>query len=118
MFADEISGGEVVDLFSFHRFVEVEIEIFQAFLISEGGRFGAAFDLTVDADYQFIFEDQFQEFGVVQLRGSRFLQTYFKCLQQATESELFELFTKIGIHHFVPFERRSENRQSNPTTVE
>ena len=59
MFADEVAGGEVIDPFSLHRFIKVEVEIVEAFLISKGGRFGETFDLPITADHHLIFEDEF-----------------------------------------------------------
>ena len=67
-----------------HRRVELEVEVVERFLIAEGGRFGAAGDLSITANDQFIFQDQFQELGVIELRGLGLLQPYFERLRQST----------------------------------
>ena len=78
VFAHEVTGGHVEDLFSFDRRIELEVEIVEAFLITEGRSLGASGDLAIIANDQFIGKDQFQELGMVELGAFGFLKTDFE----------------------------------------
>ena len=73
VFANEVAGGEVEDLFPFHRRVELEVEIVEQLLVTERGSFGAASDLPIATNDQFVRQNQFEEFGVIELRRFGFL---------------------------------------------
>lgn len=84
--ADELAGGQIVDLLSFDGGIECPIEVLQGLLIPEASGFGAFGDQALMADVDFILEDQFQELFMGQLMGAGFLQTQFQAGEQAREA--------------------------------
>ncbi len=62
--ADEIGGGQLVDLYAADGGVEVPVEVFQGLEMMEVGGFGATVQEAFLAHVEFILKDQFQELGV------------------------------------------------------
>jgi len=73
-FADELAAGQIENLLSVNGGVEAPVEIFQRFKAVEVGGLGAAFQLALLADVEFVLEDEFQKLGVAQSVGGGFLE--------------------------------------------
>jgi hypothetical protein len=70
--------------------IEAPIEVFQRFQATEISGLGPAFHQPLLADIDFVLADQFQELGMAQAVGGRFLQANVQSLQQTGEAELFQ----------------------------
>src|SRR4051794_1278014 len=76
--ADELSGGQIVNLLPFDRAVEAPIKVFQCFGFAEAGPFAVTFDQPLCAHIEFVLEDQLQKLRVRQLMALRFAQAQFQ----------------------------------------
>lgn len=85
--ADEVAGGEFVDAGAGDGGVEGEVEVFEAGGAAEGGGFGAAQDLALLADVDFVLEDEFEELGVWQVVALGFLEAHVEALEESGEGE-------------------------------
>ena len=88
--ADEVAGGQIINVFAVDGRIETPVEVFQCFQATEIGGLGAAFHQPLLADIDFVLADQFQELGMAQPVGDGFLQAHVQGLQQAGEAELFQ----------------------------
>ena len=80
--------------------IKTPIEVFQRFQATEVSGLGAAFDQPLLADVDFVLADQFQELGMAQPVGDRFLQAHVQGLQQTGEAELFQGVFKLAHRQF------------------
>ena len=80
--------------------VEGEVEVFQAAGAAEGGGFGAAQDLALLADVDFVLEDEFQEVGVGQVVALGFLEAHVEALEESGEGECAGVVFEgcVGVH--------------------
>lgn len=76
--ADKVPRRQLVHLLPFDRWIEGPVEVFQRFLIPEGGRLDAFADEPLVPDVEFVLKDQFQELVMRQLMGAGFLQAHFQ----------------------------------------
>jgi len=63
----------------------------------------AARDHAIVPHREFILQDQFQELGVRQPVGRRFLQTHVEALGQAAQTESLQRVTQGPVPTIVPF---------------
>ena len=94
--ADKVAGGQIINVFSVDGWIETPIKVFQRFQAPEIGGFGAAFHHALLADIDFVLADQFQELGMAQPVGDRFLEPHVQGLQRTGEAELFQGIFKIA----------------------
>jgi hypothetical protein len=96
--ADEVAGGEFVDAGAGDG--GVEGEVFQAAGAAEGGGFGAAQDLALLANVDFVLEDKFQEVGVGQVVALGFLEAHVEALEESGEAECAGVVFEgcVGVH--------------------
>jgi hypothetical protein len=73
-FADEAARGQIEDLSAFDGRIEREVEVIERHQLAKAGRFHATVDLPLLPHEQLILQNQFQEFGVVELMPGRLLQ--------------------------------------------
>jgi hypothetical protein len=73
-FADKLARRQIVNLLFVDGRIETPIEVLQWFEGVEVGGLGAAFQLALLADVEFVLKDEFQELGVGQTIGGGFLQ--------------------------------------------
>jgi hypothetical protein len=97
---NEVAGGEFVDAGAGDGWVEGEVEVFQAAGAAEGGGFGAAQDLALLADVDFVLEDEFQEVGVGQVVALGFLEAHVEALEESGEGECAGVVFEgcVGVH--------------------
>ena len=88
--ADEVAGGQIINVFAVDGRIETPVEVFQRFQAAEISGLGAAFHQPLLADIDFVLADQFQELGMAKPVGDRFLQAHVQGLQQTGEAELFQ----------------------------
>lgn len=79
--ADELGGGQFVDLFFGNGGVERPIKIFECFGLEEARVFFASLHQALIADVEFVLEDEFQELLMGEIGGSGLLQTDFQTLE-------------------------------------
>ena len=84
---DEVAGGEFVDAGAGDGGVEGEVEVLEAGVAAEGGGFGAAQDLALLSDVDFVLEEEFQELGVGEVVALGFLEAHVEALEEAGEGE-------------------------------
>ena len=72
--ADEVAGGQFVDLSAVDGGVEAKVESFQGTSLAEVGGLVAAGDRALLAHVEFVLEDEFEELGVGEPVGCGFLQ--------------------------------------------
>ena len=72
--ADELAGGQFIDLLTTNAGVEAPVKVLQAFGVAETGQLAAFVQQPLAADIQLVLQDQFQELRVGQLVGLGLLQ--------------------------------------------
>jgi hypothetical protein len=72
---EELAGGHLEELPAWERGVEVPIELIEGLQVSEARELGAAIELAMVADGDFVLEDEFEELKVTQAAGLGFLKT-------------------------------------------
>ena len=65
-FPDELTGGQLIHLLAFDGRVELPVEVLQGLGVTEVGGTHAAGQQPVRPHGQFVLENQFQEFRVIQ----------------------------------------------------
>ena len=85
---DELTGGQIVDLFAVNGWVEAEVERIQGALIAEVGSFGAPLNHSLLAYVQLVLQKQFEELHVIEVIAACFLQAYFQTACQSAQAQL------------------------------
>jgi hypothetical protein len=98
-FADELAAGQVKNLLFVNGGIEAPIKVFERFEGVEVGGLGAAFQLTLLPDVEFVLQDEFQKLGVAQTVGGGFLEPDAQGLAQAGEAEFFQGGLEAGSVH-------------------
>ncbi len=98
--SDEIAGGQIKNVFAVDGRIETPVEIFQRLQAAKISGLGASFHQPLLADIDFVLADQFQELGMAQAVGGRFLQAHVQSLQQTGEAELFQGVFKLAHRQF------------------
>ena len=98
-FADELAAGQIENLLFVNGGIEAPVEVLQRFEGVEVGGLGAAFQLALLPDVEFILEDEFQKLGMAQTIGGGFLEPDAQGLAQAGETELFQGGFEVGGIH-------------------
>ena len=88
--ANELAGGQVVDLFAGDGGIEAPVKVLQRFEAVKVSGLGAAAEQAFLAHVEFVLEQDFQELFVAQAVGRGFLQAQAHGARQAGEPQLFE----------------------------
>jgi hypothetical protein len=97
--ADELAGGQRVEVAAHEAGLKAKIESIQASLFPEVGLLMAAADGTALAHVEFVLEEKFEELSMRELMGGGFMQTEVEALHQTGETELAGLVFEAGVVH-------------------
>jgi hypothetical protein len=94
--ADEVAGGQFVDVFTRNRRVEPPVKVIEVLECLELGREGATGELALLSDIDLVEKNQFEELAMRKPVGRGLLQSYREGLSQRGEAQLFE--SGIEVH--------------------
>ena len=97
--ADEVAGGQFVDLGAVDGRVEAEVEVVQAARFAEPGGFVAPGDLPLAAHVDFVLEDEFEELGVGKPVAFGLPQPQVEAVKQPREPQRLGVLFEVGVGH-------------------
>ncbi len=99
MLADEVAGGQFVDLGAVDGRVEAEVEVVQAARFAEPGGFVAAGDLPLPAHVDLVLEDEFEELGVGKSVAFGLTQPQVEAVKQPREPQRLGVLFEVVVGH-------------------
>ncbi len=95
---EELAGGQFEELRAGQRGVEVPVELVDGLQVPEAGELGAAIELAMVADGDFVLEDQFEELQMTQAAGLGFLKPDIEGACESGEPEAAEGGAEVIVH--------------------
>ena len=89
-FADEPTGGQVVDLLLVDRWIEREVKVLERLELAKGSRLDPPADEPIRTHDQFVLQDQFQELGMGQLVAGCFSEPNLQRFGQPGQPQLLQ----------------------------
>src|SRR4030042_1534348 len=103
LFPDELAGGQVHDLSTREGGVELPVEVFEGFGLSEARRLETPLDQPLISQGEFILEQEVQELLVGELIRPGLLKSDIQGARQSRESKPSQCPTQLCIHLPLPF---------------
>ena len=95
---DELSGGELHDLFFWYVVVEREVKVLQAPFVPEPGELDAFASGAIFPDGQFVLDQKFQELKMSELARTGFLHSHFQGGEGSREFQAPQRVRDLGMH--------------------
>jgi hypothetical protein len=96
--AEELAGGQFEELPAGQCGVELPVELIDGLEVTEAGELGAAIELAVVADGDFVLEDEFEELQMAEAAGLCFLQPNVEGACKPGEPEAAEGGAEVIVH--------------------